>query len=239
MLELIAGVAKAALIVACLYFMLTTYVRHKLPTWFEPLQQRRFSILALLVFAVTAFAVGEDVIGHETAPIDTAILLFVHEHVPPVLDGFFDAVTLSGSSMMLVPLTALATLGLLFARRRWEALLLASSVISGALVVYLVKTVVARDRPSLWDTDWYWGSSFPSGHTLVVAAFSTALAVCVMRIWPQTRVWPLCLSFAWTFLVGLSRLVLGVHWPTDVVVAACIGAFLPMLMSVVLELRRA
>jgi len=238
-IELVEGSAKAALIVACLYFMLTTYVRRRLPSWFEPLQKRRFALLALLVFAVTALSIGEDVVGHETTPLDTAILLFLHLHVPPALHGFFEGVTLSGSSAAIVPLAALSTLALLVARRRWEALLVAASVVSAALIIYVVKAAVDRDRPSLWDTDWYWGSSFPSGHTLAVAAFSTALAVCAIRIWPRLRAWPLCISFVWTALVGLSRLVLGVHWPTDVLVAACIGAFLPMLMSVGLELRRA
>ena len=239
MFEFFEAIAKSALIVACLYLTLAIYVRRRLPSWSEPLQQRRFAILALLVFAVTAFAIGEDVIGHETTPVDTAILMFLHAHVPAAMLGFFGAVTLSGSSTVIVPLAVLGAVGLLFARRRKEALLLGSSVGSAALVIYVVKTLVARERPSLWDTDWYWGSSFPSGHTLAVAAFSTALAVCVMRIWPRTRLWPLAGSFAWTTLVGLSRLVLGVHWPTDVLVAACIGAFLPLLMSVGLDLRRA
>jgi undecaprenyl-diphosphatase len=41
----------------------------------------------------------------------------------------------------------------------------------------------------------------------------------------------------WVLLVGFSRLVLGVHWPTDVVVAACIGAAIPLGFSFSLEHR--
>jgi undecaprenyl-diphosphatase len=124
-------------------------------------------------------------------------------------------------------------------RRRFEALLLATSVISAATVVYVVKMVVGRVRPALWETEWYWGSSFPSGHTLVVAAFAIAAALCISRIWPGARKFALWTAISWICLVAFSRLVLGVHWPTDVLAAACIGASLPLAMSVALELRHA
>jgi undecaprenyl-diphosphatase len=235
MFDLIEGTAKLALIVACLYFVGAAYVSRNRPAWIGPLGRRRFAILATLILAVFALAVGEDVVGRETAPIDTAILLFVHDRVPHALDGFFSALTLTGSAMVLVPLTTATTAWLLYARHRAEAALMAASVVIGSLVVYAVKAAVDRDRPSLWNTQWYWGSSFPSGHTLVVAAFATAAALCLIRIKPRLGSWPLVAAFVWTALVGLSRLVLGVHWPTDVLVAACTGAFLPLAIGLALD----
>jgi undecaprenyl-diphosphatase len=61
----------------------------------------------------------------------------------------------------------------------------------------------------------------------------------VSRIRPAARKLALSIAILWISLVAISRLVLGVHWPTDVLAAACIGAFLPLAMSVVLELRYA
>ncbi len=235
--EFIEDIAKMALIVATLYFALGAYVRHQQPAWSAPLQKRRLAILLVLVLAVAAMKVTDDVLGGEAGPIDEAILIFIRSHVPSALAGFFEAVTVTGSSRVLFPLTTVATIALLYTRRRFEALLLAASVISGALVVYLIKAAVGRDRPALWETAWYWGSSFPSGHTLVVAAFATAAALSVSRMWPAARGAALSLALFWISLVAFSRLALGVHWPTDVLAAACIGAFLPLLMSVVLELR--
>ena len=204
-----------------------------------PLEKRRLTILSVLVLAVCAINVSEEVIGGESGPIDKAILLFVHGHVPGSLTGFFEAVTFTGSSRVLFPLASAATLALLCARRRLEALLIAASVISAAAVVYVVKALVGRARPALWETEAYWGSSFPSGHTLVVAAFATAAALCVSRIRPAARQLALSVAILWISLVAVSRLVLGVHWPSDVLAAACCGAFLPLAMSVVLELRYA
>ena len=237
--ELIKDATKLALIVAGLYFALGVYVRRKQPAWSEPLEKRRLVIVWVLVLAASAIKVSEDVLGGESGPIDEAILFFIRGHVSDRLTGFFEAITFTGSFRVLFPLATGATIALLCARRRFEALLLATSAISAATVVYVVKTAVGRVRPALWETEWYWGSSFPSGHTLVVAAFGIAAALCISRIWPGAREFALWTAISWICLVAFSRLVLGVHWPTDVLVAACIGASLPLAMSVALELRHA
>lgn len=238
-LEIIEDLVKMAIIVACLYLVLATYVRRNQPAGAESPEKHRLTLVLALVLVVTAAKLSEDVLDGESGPIDRAILLYIHAHVPVMLTGFFETVTLTGSSWFLVTLVALVTGALLWSRHRSEALLVAASTSSGAAVVYLVKTLVGRARPALWDTEWYWGSSFPSGHTLVVAAFATACVLCVSRIRPASRNFTLALAAAWITLVAISRLVLGVHWPTDVLVAACIGAFLPLAMSVVLALNHA
>lgn len=237
--ELIEDIATMALAVAVLYFGLGAYARREQPAWVKPLHQHRLVTLTILVLAVCAIKVSEDVLGRESGPIDSAILLFIHGHVPDALTGFFRAVTFTASSTSLFPLTVLLTIALLSARRRSEALLVAASVIASALVVYVLKIAVGRERPALWDTESYWGSSFPSGHTLVVAAFATAAALCVSRIRPAARRLAVSMAIAWTCLVGVSRLVLGVHWPTDVLVAACTGAFLALAISVGIDLHKA
>lgn len=235
--ELIEDITKLTLIVACLYFVLGAYVRHNQPAWTEPLEKRRLTTLLVLVLAASAIKLSEDVLGGESGPIDRTILLFIHNHVPDTLNGLLEAVAFTGSSRVIFLLATVTTIALLWAKRRFEALLVAASVISSVLVIYVVKTIVGRVRPALWDTEWYWGSSFPSGHTLAVAAFATAAVLCVSRIRPATHNLALSIAVSWISLVAFSRLALGVHWPTDVLVAACIGAFLPLAMSVVLELR--
>jgi len=187
---------------------------------------------------ILAMKISEDVLGGESGPVDKAVLLFIHSHVPGYLNPFFAAVTLTGSAKFLFPFTALITLLLILAGLRSEALLLASSQAGAALVIVIIKTLVARGRPSLWQTEWYWGASFPSGHTLAVAAFATAATLCVRRIRPGVHGITVAAATLWIFLVGLSRLVLGVHWPTDVLAAACIGAFLPMAIKVLLHFQQ-
>ena len=236
--ELIEDMVKLAVIVASIYYALSTFVRKKQPEFYEILEKRRVFIVFALVLVVLAMKISEDVLGGESGPVDKAVLLFIHSHVPGDLNPFFAAITFTGSAKFLFPFTALIAVVLILAGQRSEALLLAVSQISAALVVVIIKILVARDRPTLWETEWYWGASFPSGHTLAVAAFATAATLCVCKIRPAAQGIAVATASLWIFLVGLSRLVLGVHWPTDVLAAACIGTFLPMAIKVLMHLRQ-
>lgn len=236
--ELIKDLAKLALIVACLYYVFGAYVRHYQPAWSQPLEKRRLTTLLVLVLAVSAIKVSEDVLGGESGLVDRTILVYVHSQVSGTFTGFFETVSFTGSSRFLFPLVAVVTLGLWWTKKRYEALLVSASVIVAVVMIYLIKMTVGRVRPKLWETELYWGSSFPSGHTLAVAAFATAITLVVNRIWPKAGMLALSIAIFWTSVVALSRLVLGVHWPTDVLVAACVGAFLPLVMSVIFDLRK-
>ena len=236
--ELVADIAKLGLIIACIYAVLGAYARRKQPHWAGPLTKRRLAVLGILTLAVAGVKVIEDVVAKESGPVDEAILWFLRYHVPPALSGFFGVVTLSGSAAFLIPVALLATVALLVARRRFEAVLVSASVVTATLVVWVTKAIVGRARPALWEAQWYWGSSFPSGHSLSTAAFSTAAALCVARIWPRAGGLAMALAILWTSLVALSRLVLGVHWPSDVLAAMCVGSFIPLLISVAFDMRR-
>ncbi len=237
LLELALDLVKLTLFVACAYAALRAYARVRAPPWTPALTRRRLAVLGLLTLAVGASKVTEDVLAKESGPVDEAVLWFIREQVPVQWSGLFEAITRSGSAVFLLPLGLVALAALLLTRHRLEAALLAGSVASSTLLVYLLKVVVQRPRPDLWDTQWYWGSSFPSGHTLNTAALSIALALCLSRLWTRAGNLAMGCAILWTGLVALSRLVLGVHWPSDVLAAMCLGAFIPLLISVALDAR--
>jgi undecaprenyl-diphosphatase len=234
-LKMFEEIAELAISVFCIYFILKAYIRHSQPEYIAQIQKRRLSILLILILAVSIIKVSEDVIGGESGLIDRFILLFVHSIVPKASINFFEIVTLTGSSRLLFLLATVVTIALLYARRRAEALLVSASVTSGAIIIYAVKLITSRSRPELWDTELYWGSSFPSGHTLAVAAFATAIVLCVGKISPASRNLAMVIAVLWISFVAFSRLALGVHWPTDVLAAACIGAFIPLAIHFTIE----
>ena len=237
LVELVFDLAKLGLFVGCGFFAINAYARYRRPLWVKDLSRRHLALLGLLTLAMSAVKVTEDVLARESGPVDTAILWFIRDHVPSALAGSFQLLSLSGSAAFLVSVTVLLALALLLAGRRFEALLVGTSTLGASLVIYLLKTLVGRARPELWDAQWYWGSSFPSGHVLGTAAFSAAAALCLARIWPRSSTPAMALAILWTVLVAASRLVLGVHWPSDVLAAMCLGGFIPLALSVAHDLR--
>ena len=230
-------VVELTFIVASVYFAVRLYSLRRQPTWREPFDRRRVAILWLLALAVIATKLTEDVVGGESGPIDERLMLFLHSRISPA--GWLEAVSLSASGSVLTTMTIAVAIVLVMGKRLVEAMLLTGSVTCAALIVYILKAVVGRDRPALWDTQWYWGSSFPSGHTLAVSAFAAASALMLGGTWPATRRPAMVVAVIWVVLVALSRLVLGVHWPSDVLAAACIGAAIPLGLRFVFELRQA
>lgn len=234
--ELLVDTVKLLVILTCLCLGVVTYVRTRRPQWSVPLAKRRRAILWALGLAVLAVKISEDVVFAESGPIDKAVLRHIHASVPAAFIPVFEFITVFGAFRFLLPLTLIAALWLLYEQRRAEAFLLAASVITSAVFVYVVKAIVQRDRPTLWQTEWYWGSSFPSGHALVFSAFAISAALCVARIWPMQRTLALSVAILCLVMVAFSRLVLGVHWPTDVLAAVCIGVFIPLAMDITLHL---
>jgi undecaprenyl-diphosphatase len=202
--------------------------------WATGFSQRKFAVLLLVAAAVVLIEVTAEVLDHDSTALDRALLLSIHRDVPAALLPLFSAATRSGSAAFLVPVVAIACVLLAWWRHVFDALALLLTTGVASLVVYLAKTSVGRDRPELWTTNWYWGSSFPSGHTLSTAAIATAAYFCTVRLRPQWRRPAFAIAFGWVAMVALSRLVLGVHWPTDVLAAACAGLLLAVMVNVAL-----
>jgi undecaprenyl-diphosphatase len=236
--EVIKDCIKLALIGVILFFFIHRYVRWRRPDLRPAVEQHRLTIMMVLGLVLMGIKVSEDALTGDSGPMDKEILLWVHQNVPAGLTRFFDAVTITGSFKFFLPLLVVITV-LFAAFKKWfEVLLLVCSSCAGGLLIYVLKAVTARDRPALWETRWYWGTSFPSGHTLETACVSMALAVCLGRVWPEGRLQFRVAALVWLGLVGLSRLVLGVHWPTDVMAAACIGLLIPVGVRMILVRSR-
>ena len=219
--EFFKDAVKLAVIAVMLLLFVRRYVRARRPGLVDQMERHRLVILTLLAVVLVGIEVSQDALKGDSGPVDRAVLLFIHQRMPAGLTTFFEAVTFTGSFKFFMPLLVVSSIVFACFRRWFDLVFVASATVCGGLTIYLIKTATDRERPALWETKWYWGTSFPSGHTLETACVAMALALCLERIWPRWTIAFRIGGLAWVMLVGFSRLVLGVHWPTDVLAAMC------------------
>jgi membrane-associated phospholipid phosphatase len=161
---------------------------------------------------------------------DRGLLIFFYGGDWPTLSTVANYVTLLGGSELVVAATA-AGIALLLYRRDWRgALLLAAITGSGRLLVILQKDWTARVRPDpvghLVPVESF---AFPSGH----AANAVLVWICLALLLPRsdrTRSWAVWGAVWLALLVGASRVVLGVHWPSDVIGGWAFGLLWTLLI---------
>ena len=175
----------------------------------------------LLLFAgvlmpMWAFMALADTI-HEVAgaPFDEPLLRFARQVGHEGLDRIFLLFSELGYAWGVVPFDIALVLGLLL-RRRWRPAIFASCALGGSALLNLTaKQLFARERPSLWDSIAPETTfSFPSGHAM---GSMTLAAVLVLLAWPtRARMWVLPAMLLFVLMVGLSRVYLGVQYPSDI-----------------------
>ena len=196
-------------------------------------------------FFTLAHAVGEG----STAALDRRILLSLRDPAnladpigPPWLEETMRDITGLGSVFTVLFLTCTVAAYLAVSGRRRIGLFVLAAVGSGELLSTVLKVFYQRPRPDLVPHGMeVFTASFPSGHATMSAIAYLTLATLVARIDPSLKAKALVLGLGvtMTLLVGVSRIYLGVHWPSDVLAGWCIGAaWAALCWFVALQLQR-
>lgn len=183
------------------------------------LRARRIQLVILFVGVLIPLALfgelAEDVLEHESFFFDQPILLFMHRLASPGEDAIMLFFTHAGYAYGVVPIDILVAL-VLGRYRRWGDLRFWGIAVGGAALLNLVaKFIFRRPRPDLWTSIAPEPTfSFPSGHAMGSMALIVAL---VVLLWPTRWRWlTLFLGGLFVLLVGMSRVYLGVHYPSDI-----------------------
>lgn len=191
-------------------------------------------LMALLAGGIYTFvAVANDVSENELQRFDNGLLLLFRQPgdlsapIGPswVAQSVVEITTLGGYPVLVTLVTAIAGFLLVY-RKFGPAIFMLASIISGTMVSHLLKIVYDRPRPDIVDhlvaTH---TASFPSGHATMSAVVYLTLATMIVRLVDDVavRIYVILMAVLLTFMVGMSRIYLGVHWPSDVIAGWALG----------------
>lgn len=187
-------------------------------------------VLGILLPLVLIGVIAEDVLEKERFAFETPLMTWIHAHAGPALTSLSVFLNTFGGPVTMGIVFVVIVLGLWVARRRPQALFALLGLGSSVGIAFGMKLLFNRPRPELWTRlVRESGASFPSGHATVAAALVTFAA---LLAWHTPWRWPvLMLGVVYAGVMGYSRLVLGVHFPTDVLagwltgVASVLGAY--------------
>ncbi len=195
------------------------------------------AVIAMGIVALGAFAfiaIADEALEGDTHAFDESILKALREPGdasnpigPAWLADMMADLTALGGIAVLTLLVVGVVFYLLSVGKRGTALLVGGAVGSGAILSALLKLGFDRPRPDLVaHLSHAYSSSFPSGHAMLSAVTYLTLGVLLARAHERRRTKIIVMTYGVTLtvLIGLSRIYLGVHWPTDVMAGWALGA---------------
>ena len=167
---------------------------------------------------------SQEVLEQETFGFDTTILLWLHQHSNSSIDHVMLKLTNLGDPEFVVVLVTISFSLLLWQKRVWAAQIFCLTCLGALILNQGLKLVFAKPRPHLWTPLIVEHSySFPSGHALGSSVLYGFLAVLLASQYPRYRVGIYGIAVVIVGSIGLSRLFLGVHYPTDIIAGYAVG----------------
>jgi undecaprenyl-diphosphatase len=218
--------------------------------WLGRIELTPLVLLLLVGACMWAFVeLADEVTEGDTQSLDRTLLLALRNPDDPSdplgprwLEELGRDVTALGGVGVLLFITV-ATAGFLaLDGKSHAALFLVVAVVGGLIASSLLKRSFERPRPDLVPHGSYvYTSSFPSGHSTMATATYLTLGALLARVSPTRvlKIYFLSLAILVSLAVGVSRVYLGVHWPTDVFAGWTLGASWALLCwTVALVLQR-
>jgi membrane-associated phospholipid phosphatase len=184
-------------------------------------------------FLLLFIEIVDELKEEELIHFDESVIQYVQAFISPRLTEYMSVVTFLGSVKWLAfSVFAAAVLLFLFKKRSLAWFMVLSSGL-GALFNLLLKWIFKRERPDIRPLIEEQGFSFPSGHSMGSFIFYGSLAYMIIHLAKRKRwktAWTLMLG-CFIIMIGLSRIYLGVHFPSDVIAGfAAGGAWLTIMI---------
>ena len=231
--------SAASLILLPVVFWLIGHYFKK-TSWYSPVKeqflvvQRRWPALYIVIglgisaLMLTAFAAlaRQTIFSNTMERFDNTVIWLVRYFASPGVDRVMIFITDIGFGIKYLIIVVTTFLGLSYKKRWREVEVLAICLTGGALLNFWLKYVFHRTRPDLLHVVQEIGYSFPSGHVIASMCFYGMSAFLIMRTissW-RGRLTVLTLAVILNVTIGITRIYLGVHYPTDVVAGYAVGS---------------
>jgi undecaprenyl-diphosphatase len=210
------------------------HLRNRLATQWRPKHRLLASGLTIAVLLFAFGILAQEVSEREPLAFDQSVMLALRNPADPSVPigpAWFQEmardITSLGSTVVLGIIT-FAIVGYLFlARAPATAWLMLAAVLGGVALNNALKFVFARPRPDfVTHAARVFTSSFPSGHATLSAITYLTMGALLARLHASlaTRIYLISVALILILLIGMSRIYLGVHYPTDVLGGWCVGA---------------
>ena len=179
-----------------------------------------------IVFTWAFSELAEHVAKGSTQPFDDAIMHWMGAHQTPALESVMLEVTALGTGTVVGMIVLIAGMFLWLNHHRHSSVLLVVATLGGLVLDNLLKIGFNRPRPQIFE----WGthaasSSFPSGHAMssVIVYGTVAYLAARLQRNVHARVFTFVLAAILIVMISISRVYLGVHYPSDILAGVLIG----------------
>ncbi len=198
--------------------------------------QKRIVLASILFWVPVLLFIefSEDVIGKEPILIDQPIIDFIRSISSELFSTVVKIATHGGDTAFIFAITVLLVAYLYFKNRQRDMLAVLFTVGGAGLINLFLKLSFQRSRPSIAEAlISETGFSFPSGHAMGSSALGFVIIIMFFRT--KWRWLAIVLSGFYIFVIGFTRVYLGVHYPSDVVAGWCVSAVWVLTVYVALE----
>ncbi|WP_394231655.1 phosphatase PAP2 family protein [Niallia oryzisoli] len=177
------------------------------------------AFLVLVLFIYGFIRISQQLRGIDIRRFDQTVISLVQSAIAPQLTDWMLGITFLGSVGWLAFVVLVLVFMLYWKKKKALALFFAASSGLGSLINILLKWLFKRERPDILPVISEEGYSFPSGHSMGSFIFYGSLAYVIIHlVHKKSHQWiAVVISSFVILLIGLSRIYLGVHYPSDIV----------------------
>lgn len=185
-------------------------------------------ILMIIFFAalITFILIAKNIFAGNSYPFDAEAFVFVDAHISNLNTEIMQFFTFLGTHLFLIPANLILIIWFLFVeKKRWLSIEITAISISSLLLMFILKLIFIRPRPTDPLLEQAAGYSFPSGHALMGVTFYGLLLYITFQYVKNKwlRFFLFVLFILLVLMIGLSRIYLRVHYASDVIAGFCVG----------------